>query len=48
MSTFYKSNISFSNLVKMSMAVQMILPKNYFTAIEHMHSCIKVAGFNFF
>lgn len=49
MSFFYKSTVtSFSNLVKMSMIVQLVLPKNYFTASEHMHSCIKMAGFNFF
>lgn len=28
--------------------VEKTLPKNYFTAMEHMHSCIKTAGFNFF
>lgn len=30
------------------MIVEKILPKNYFVAMEHMHSCIKMAGFNFF
>ena len=48
MSTFYKNLIDFSNLVKLSLAVEKVLPKNYFTAMEHMHSCIKIAGFNFF
>lgn len=27
---------------------EKILPKNYFTAIENMHSCIKIAGFRYF
>ena len=48
MSTFYKNFIDFSNLVKLSLMVQKILPKNYFEAIDHMHACIKMAGFNFF
>lgn len=47
-SNFYKCKISFSNLVKVSLMVEKTLPKNYFTAMEHMHSCIKTAGFNFF
>jgi len=24
------------------------MPKNYFTTMEHVHQCIKIAGFNFF
>jgi hypothetical protein len=47
MSRFYSSRIAFSNLVKLSLCVQKALPKNYFTALEHMHKCIKLAGFNF-
>lgn len=47
MSRFYSSTIAFSNLVKLSLCVQRALPKNYFTALEHMHTCIKLAGFHF-
>jgi len=48
MTTFYKNLIDFSNLVKLSLAVEKVLPKNYFTTMEHLHSCIKIAGYNFF
>jgi len=47
MSHFYSVQMCFSNLVKISLVVQKILPKNYFSAIEHMHACIKKAGFNY-
>lgn len=47
MTHFYGCKISFSNLVKLSLCLQKALPKNYFTALEHMHKCIKIAGFNF-
>lgn len=48
MSKFYNCKIAFSNLAKLSLCLQKYLPKNYFTAIDHMHKCIKIAGFNFF
>lgn len=48
MSVFYKSKVAFPNLVKISILLQRLLPKNYFSAVEHMHKCIKLAGFNFF
>jgi hypothetical protein len=48
MTTFYKNVIDFSNLVKLSLAIEKVLPKNYFSAMEHMHACIKIAGFYFF
>ena len=47
MSRFYSCRIALSNLVKLSLCLQKVLPKNYFTALEHMHACIKMAGFNF-
>ena len=30
------------------MAIEQVLPKNYFVAIEHLHACLRIAGFNFF
>ena len=48
MSTFYKNHIDFSNLVKLSIMIQKVLPKNYYVAMEHMYACIKIAGYNFF
>lgn len=48
MCKFYKCKIAFSNLIKLSLCIQKYLPKNYFTSIDHMHKCIKIAGFNFF
>ena len=38
----------FCNLIKMSRALELVLPKNYFTATDHMHACIRMAGFKFF
>ena len=48
MAKFYSCKIAFSNLVKLSLCLQKYLPKNYFTALDHMHKCIKIAGYNFF
>jgi len=48
MTVFYKARLNFPNLVKMSLALQKVMPKNYFSAIEHMHKCVKIAGFHFF
>lgn len=48
MTVFYKCKVAFSNLVKMSLVLEKLMPKNYFSAVEHMHKCIKIAGYNFF
>jgi hypothetical protein len=47
MTRFFSCRIAFSNLVKLSLCLQKALPKNYFTALEHMHACIRRAGYHF-
>jgi hypothetical protein len=44
---FYDNKIPLINFIKISIMIQKIGAKNYFSAIEHLHTCIKNAGFNY-
>ena len=47
MSYFFKHGSNLSNFVKIGLLIEKVMPKNYFSAMEHFHGCLRIAGYQF-